>query len=257
MRAATFLRPIAHRGFHTMVTDATGREARIENSAGAFRAAIDRGYGIECDIQPSRDRIAIVHHDDVLARLTGQPERLDALDAADLTQVRYTGSNDRVLALADLLELVAGRVPLLVEIKTGWRPLPPAYLDHVAAVATAYRGPLALMSFDPAPIAAMKERAPHLPRGIVAGHYRPEHGHGWWSDVLTPERQYRLTHLLETAPAAPDFIAYHVAALPTPVTRYVREVQGLPLFTWTVRTEADRRTANTWADAAIFEGYEA
>lgn len=252
----TFLRPIAHRGFHTM-TAPVSPAPRIENSGSAFLAAIERGYGIECDIQPSRDQVAIVHHDTTLDRLTGRPERVDALDARELAAIPYRGSEDRILTLADLLALVAGRVPLLVEVKTEWRALDPAYLDHVAALATAYAGPLALMSFDPAPIAALRARVPHIPRGIVAGQYRAGHGHGWWSEVLSPERQERLSDLLESGPAAPDFIAYDIRALPTPVTRYVREAQGLPLFTWTVRTPEERAHAARHADAAIFEGYDA
>jgi len=99
----------------------------------------------------------------------------------------------------------------------------------------------------------VKELAPGVPRGMVSGLYE---GPGWWPDKLPPERAYALSHFLESAPAAPDFYAYDVKALPTPVTRFVREVLGVPLFTWTVRTPEQRRIAERWADAPIFEGYE-
>ena len=74
------------------------------------------------------------------------------------------------------------------------------------------------------------------------------------SDFLTAERAFQLSHLIESGPAAPDFFAYHVKDLPTPVTRFLREGLGMPLFTWTVRTAADLKTARTHADAPIFEG---
>ena len=260
MLDASFIRPIAHRGFHSMrEPGATPR--RIENSASAFRAAIERGYGIECDLQPSRDGVAIVHHDETLRRLTARDERVDSLAAAELAAIPYRGSADRLITLGDLFEMTAGRVPLLVEIKSEWQPLPAAFLDDIATRAKAYSastgGPIALMSFDPAVMVEMRHRAPNIPRGIVSGAYQPSPADDWWSEHLSPERQYRLAHLLESRDAAPDFISYHVPALPTPVTRYIREVQHLPLFCWTVRTADDRRTAQDYADAPTFEGYEA
>jgi glycerophosphoryl diester phosphodiesterase len=109
------------------------------------------------------------------------------------------------------------------------------------------------MSFDPAAMSAIKDLAPAVPRGIVSGIYQ---GDGWWLDRLDAERAYRLSHLLESRQATPDFFSYHVKALPTPVTRFVREVLGLPLFTWTVRTAEDRTIAEKWADAITFEGFE-
>src|SRR5262249_6818388 len=121
-------------------------------------------------------------------------------------------------------------------------------------LAADYNGPIALMSFDPDVMAALKEIAPGVPRGIISGIYRRDQG--WWHDRLREDRAFRLSHLLESAQAAPEFYAYHVAALPTPVTRFVREVLGLPIFTWTVRTEDDRRAAARWADAPIFEGWQ-
>jgi hypothetical protein len=109
------------------------------------------------------------------------------------------------------------------------------------------------MSFDPAVVTAIRELAPDVPRGIVSGLFA---GDCWWRGQLGPERAYALTHLLESGPAAPDFYAYDVTALPTPVTRFVREVLDMPLFTWTVRTDEQRQTAARWADAPIFEGFE-
>jgi glycerophosphoryl diester phosphodiesterase len=244
---AAFLKPIAHRGLHDPA------RGRIENSAAAFEAAIAHGYGIECDLRPAACGTPMVFHDETLTRLVESPAALNNLDAAALKRLRYRGDNSPIVEFAALLELTAGREPLLVEIKSEWEPPDRRFLLGIAALSTAYTGPLALMSFDPAVMTAIRELAPDVPRGIVSGLYE---GPGWWRDKLDEKRAYALSHFLESRPAAPDFYAYDVKALPTPVTRFVREVMGLPLLTWTVRTPEQRKIAERWADAPIFEGYE-
>ena len=245
---AAFIKPIAHRGWHD------AKAGRIENTGPAFAAGLDKGYGIECDLQPAADGTPMVFHDATLDRLMDATGRLDGRTPQDLASLHYRGQNERMLSFADLLDLANGRGPLLVEIKSEWTPPCDNFLNKIAAQAMRYKGPLALMSFDPAVMAAMARLAPGIPRGIVSGIYA---GPGWDVEKLGAERAERLTHLLESREAAPSFYAYDVKALPTPVTRYVRDVQGLPLFTWTVRTVGERRTAAAWADTAIFEGFEA
>jgi glycerophosphoryl diester phosphodiesterase len=244
---SAFLKPIAHRGLH----DAA--KGVIENTVPAFEAAIARGYGIECDVRPAACATPMVFHDLTLGRLIEGEGQLAAHEAATLKGLSYRGAGGSMIELADLLDLVGGKVPLLIEIKSEWEAPDMRFLQSVAATAAAYRGPIALMSFDPAVMTAIRDLAPHVPRGIVSGQFLAD---CWWRGKLGPERAYSLTHLLESGPAAPDFYAYDVNALPTPVTRFAREVLGLPLFTWTVRTEEQRETAARWADAPIFEGYE-
>jgi glycerophosphoryl diester phosphodiesterase len=242
-----FVRPIAHRGLHNPLL------GLIENTAPAFAAAIARGYGIECDLQPLSDGTPVVFHDETLARLIDAPGRIDALTPAQASKLRYRDQETGIIGLGAFLDLVNGRVPLLIEIKSEWATPRPAFLKRIAALAVSYKGPLALMSFDPAVMAQIRQLAPAVPRGIVSGLYS---GPGWWLEQLGTERAYRLSHLLENGPVAPDFVSFHVKALPTPVTRYIREVTGLPLFCWTVRTQEDRAQAAAWADAPTFEGYE-
>jgi len=244
---SAFLKPIAHRGLHDAAMGV------IENTVPAFEAAIARGYGIECDVRSAACATPMVFHDLTLERLIEGEGQLAAHEAAALKGLSYRGASGSMIELADLLDLVGGKVPLLIEIKSEWDAPDMRFLQAIAATAGAYRGPIALMSFDPAVMTAIRGLAPHVPRGIVSGLFA---GDCWWRGKLGPERAYALTHLLESGPAAPDFYAYDVNALPTPVTRFVREVLGLPLFTWTVRTEEQRQTAARWADAPIFEGYE-
>jgi glycerophosphoryl diester phosphodiesterase len=242
-----FLRPLAHRGLHN------AKKSRIENTRPAFAAAIAKGYGIECDLRPAANGVPIVFHDETLNRLVDGKGAVAGLEARDLQRLRYKDSDTPILTFAELLDMVDGDVPLLIEIKSEWAPPDPQFLGKVARLAGSYRGPVALMSFDPEVMTAVRELAPKIPRGIVSGTYA---GHGWWNRNLTKARAEALRDLLLSGPVAPQFYAYQVSALPTPVTRFVREVLDMPLFTWTVRTPKDRLRADRWADAPIFEGFE-
>lgn len=242
-----FLRPIAHRGLHNL------SRGVIENTAPAFEAAMARDYGIECDLRPAADGTPMVFHDLPLGRLVDARGKISDYKPADLARLTYKAADTKILTFADFLDLVGGKVPLLVEVKGEWETPDAAYIKAIAKQAKRYKGPLALMSFDPALIAALKPLVPKVPRGIVSGLYK---GDGWWLDKLDPERAFRLSHLIDSGPAEPHFFAYHVKALPTPVTRFLREGLRLPLFTWTVRTPEDLATAAKWADAPIFEGME-
>lgn len=249
---ARFLCPIAHRGLH----DAS--RGVIENTAAAFDAAIAKGYGIECDLRPAAGGLPVVFHDEMLERLTESSGALSALGPAELARVRFKDvATTGIQTFADFLAQAGGRVPLLVEVKSEWESPDATFLGEIARLASAYEGPLALMSFDPAVMAALKALAPAVPRGIVSGSYKNPDGTQWWADKLPEPRAFDLSQLLESGPASPDFFAYHVKSLPSPITRFAREVMGLPLFTWTVRSDEDRLIAAQWADAAIFEGFEA
>lgn len=244
---SAFVRPIAHRGLHN------AKAGVIENSAPAFKAAMSKGYGIELDLRPAKDGTPIVFHDLELSRLIDAPGRISQYAPKDLAKLKYKTSKAAAhpLTFADLLDLVGGRVPILAEIKSEWAAPDPVFLKAIAALAKPYKGALALMSFDPAVMSGIKSLTPKIPRGVISGIYK---GDGWWLDQLDAERAYRLSHLIESASAAPDFFAYHVKDLPTPVTRFVREALRLPLFTWTVRSPADLEAAHAFADAPIFEG---
>jgi glycerophosphoryl diester phosphodiesterase len=237
-------RPIAHRGLH----DAA--HGLIENTAGAVRAAIAANYGIEVDVQISADGEAMVHHDDVLGRLTDGEGRLDRLSAAELKRVPFRGSDEHMLTLGELCDLVGGRVTTLIELKSrfdGDGRLP----ARVAAVLARYRGPAAPMSFDPGQIAFLRSKAPQLARGIIAAKYRP---HPYWN-LMPFWMRHGMGYLVTGVAARPQFVAYAVADLPAFAPLAARHVFGLPLLTWAVRTEAERKTAARFADQMIFEGF--
>ena len=262
-----FLRPIAHRGLHGASSGV------IENTAPAFAAAIARGYGIECDLRPLADGTPIVFHDATLERLIDATGPVSALTPAELPVLHYRGTDQRILTFADLLYLVGGVLPghvrahgndaasrietpapLLVEIKSEWQPPDLAFLKNIADRASGYHGPIALMSFDPAVIAALQTLAPTVPRGLVSGSYVSASGEHWWQDQLTPERSAHLRDLRDFDSVGASFAAYEVAALPTAATAALR-ARGLRIFTWTVRTDADVALAAAYADSMIFEGF--
>lgn len=237
-------RPVAHRGLHD------AQRGVIENMPSAFSAAVEASYAIETDVQISADGEAMVHHDFALGRLTLGSRQLAAMSAEGLKDVPFTATAERMMTLAELCELVAGRVPLLVEIKSRFDG------DHrltarTAQVLATYAGPIAVQSFDPDVLAALRDIAAGLPRGIVAErHYVDDE----WK-ALAPVQKRSLAFLLHGLRTRPHFVAYNVKDLPSPGPSVARRLFGLPLLAWTVRDEAGRKRAQRFADQMIFEGF--
>ncbi len=237
-------RPIAHRGLHD------AQRGIIENTATAFAAAISGSYGIETDLQISADGEAMVHHDDALGRLTEGMGRLAELSAAQIKSTQFKATADRILTLGELLDLVAGRATLLLELKshfTGDGRL----LARVADVLSAYRGPTALMSFDPKLIELARSKYPALIRGIVAQRH---YSRSEWKELPASARR-NMGLLLHVPRSRPQFIAYSVRDLPAGPPLLMHALWKLPLLTWTVRSDKDRKRAARWADQVIFEGW--
>jgi glycerophosphoryl diester phosphodiesterase len=244
MREWLIARPVAHRGLHDAANGV------IENTPSAFTAAIAANYAIECDIQISADGEAMVFHDQTLERLTQSSGRLDAMSAADLKRVAFRTSTDHMITLGELADLVADRAALFVEIKSRFDG-DLRLVKRAADVLAGYRGRVALMSFDPAPIAALRTLAPHLPRGIVA---ERRYTHPEWSP-LSARTKRALAYFQHALQSRPQFIAYSVNDLASTIPRLARNVLRLPLLTWTVRSAVDRERAARYADQMIFEGF--
>ena len=246
MSAPTWLtaHPIAHRGLHDASIGV------IENTASAFLAAHAGGYGIETDLQISADGEAMVHHDDTLGRLTEGTGRLADMNAAQIKAARFKAGTDRILTLGELCDLVGGRTTLLLELKShfdGDIRLP----KRAVEVLSGYRGPAAVMSFDPVLIEAVRHLWPALTRGIVA---ERSYSHPEWHKLPRPLKR-SMAWLLHAPRSRPQFIAYSVKDLPAAPPLLARAFFGLPVLTWTVRSDADRKIAARWADQIIFEGW--
>jgi glycerophosphoryl diester phosphodiesterase len=230
-------RPVAHRGLHDAAAGV------IENTPSAFAAAVAASYAIECDLQISLDGEAMVHHDDVLGRLTDGGGRLDEMTSAELRRVAFKATTDRMISVGELCDLVAGRVTLVIELKSG-RAGDQRVALRAAQVLSAYSGSAALMSFDPAQIATVRTSAPRLTRGIVAQRWSGQAG-----------RKGALAYGCAALAARPQFIAYSVEDLPAALPIAARRLGGVPLLTWTVRSVEDQERAARWADQMIFEGF--
>ena len=166
----------------------------MENTAPAFEAAIAADYGIECDVRPIKGGVPVVFHDATLNRLVEGRGPIAAVKESRLKALRYRVGGTTILTLSELLDLVAGRVPLLIEIKSEWHPPDRDFLANIAFLVSGYRGPIALMSFDPTVMATVRSLAPTVPRGIVSGRYT---GAGWWSRKISRKRAAGLRDLLE------------------------------------------------------------
>jgi glycerophosphoryl diester phosphodiesterase len=223
--------PFAHRGLHG--------GALVENSGGAIAAAVARGCGIELDVQLSRDGEAMVFHDYELDRLTIEQGPLAGRSAAELQAIRLYIGNEVMPRLPEALAMIAGRVPLLIEVKS-----PDRRVGRLcAAVALAlrdYRGPVGVMSFNPEVGRWFARRAPALLRGLVV----TESGRRGLRGRI--ERRFALWR------ARADFLAYDIRDLPSRFAEAARG-RGLAVYTWTVRSERERECAAAYADQIIFE----
>ncbi len=225
------VQPFAHRGLHG------GRV--IENSRAAFRAGMAQGHGIECDVQVSKDGTAYVFHDYDLDRLTDASGNVADKHDAELDAIRLKGSDETIPRLTEMLALVAGKVPLLIEIKSEGRRVHALCLS-VRRGLEGYAGPAAIMSFNPYVASWFNHNGAHIIRGLVVTEEGKQGLRG------------RAERHLSLWKARPDFLAYDIRDLPSEFAESQR-VRGLPLLTWTVRTADQEAVAFNAADEVIYE----
>jgi glycerophosphoryl diester phosphodiesterase len=237
-------RPIAHRGLHE-------RAAGLpENTIAAAEAAVAGRFAIECDVQISADGEAMVFHDHDLPRLTGAEGPVRARTASELSGLSVCGTSERIPTLAAFLDRIAGRTPVVVEVKSrfdGDERLARRVMQLLASRAE----PVAVKSFDPEIVAVLRRDAPSLPRGIVGQSAYD----GAEAERLGPDRVKRLTDLLHWPETVPDFISWRHLDLPCAATSLPRCLAGVPVMTWTVRSAADGARARAHADQIVFEGF--
>jgi len=237
--------PLAHRGLHDR------DDSRLENSLPAILAACDAGYGIEIDIQMTADSQAVVFHDYALNRLTPEQGviRNVTLDAA--VQIQLLEGSGLLPSFAQVLEVVAGRVPLLVEIKDQDGNLGPDVGPLESAVAEAlseYIGPVAVMSFNTHSVGAMQTLLPDVPRGLVTSAFEPVH----WP--LPRDRAEELAGIPDFARVGASFISHDARDLANPRVIELRE-SGANVLCWTVRSPTEEAAARKIAENVTFEGY--
>ena len=240
--------PIAHRAYH----DAAA--GRPENSRAAARAAVSAGYGIEIDVQLSADGCAMVFHDYDLGRLTGETGPVRGRRAAELGQIGLTGGAEGIPLLEEILDVVGGAVPVLVEIKDQDGAMGPGIGSLESAVSGAladYRGDVAVMSFNPHTVAEMRRLAPDVPRGLVTSAYRAK---DW---PLLPESvRARLRGIPDADATSAAFVSHEATDLDSAHVARLRAT-GRAVLCWTIRSPEAEATARRIAQNVTFEGYAA
>jgi glycerophosphoryl diester phosphodiesterase len=239
-------KPIAHRGLHNKP------EGIIENTVSAAEAAIAHGFPIELDVQLTADNEAIVFHDFELDRLTGETGLVADRKLSDLTRIDIAGAKggDRITSFTDYLGTIAGRTPLVVEIKSQFNE-DMRLTKRVIEILKDYRGPFVIKSFDPDIVAHLREHAPAITRGFIG-----ELEYASKADsFLTPEKKHRMANLLHFGESQPHFLSWRVKDIPCASTHLSRLLGNLPVMTWTVRTPEERARAEKHADQMVFEGF--
>lgn len=241
-----FLRlPLAHRGLHDRARGV------VENSRAAALAAVEAGYGIEIDIQRASCGEAMVFHDEALPRLTGAPGLVGDYTAGALGRILLNGTEEPVPTLPEILRLVAGRAPLLIEIKDQTGVLGPDVGPLEARVAECladYEGPVAVMSFNPHSMAAMAGYAPDIPRGLTSGAFSRDE----WR--LPDYRCAELARLSDAERIGASFISHDCRDLDNPAVARLKAA-GLSVLAWTIRSAEAEATARKLADNITFEYY--
>ena len=227
---ALIAKPFAHRGLQG--------QGRIENSRAAFQAAIEARHGIELDVQVTGDGQAVVFHDEWLHRLSVDEGMVRGRTAAELGRIQLRDSDEFIPTLPQILALIAGRAPLLIEVKSPNREVG-ALCRAVSDALKGYTGPVAVMSFNPEVGRWFAKYDPARLRGLVV----TEKGRPWRGGLKRRLSLWR---------SKADFLAYDIRDLPSRFGESARR-KGLKVTTWTVRTMADRARAAEHADQIIYE----
>ncbi|PIB22889.1 phosphodiesterase [Amylibacter kogurei] len=241
-----FTKPISHRTLHDIA------DGRPENSFEGAQAAIDAGYAIEIDLQLSSDGIAMVFHDYDLERLTGQKGFVQNMSAAELSQIQLLHGERAIPKFDDFLNVIDGRVPLLVELKAQNLTLDEETDDMVNAVKACvdgYTGPLAFMSFNPHMIETFALVLPEYPRGLVTDPYTQK---DW--PMIADDRRETLAKIPDYERVGASFISHNVNDLQSDAVAKIK-AKGGAVFCWTVRSKEQEQDARKIAQNVTFEKY--
>ena len=230
----------AHRGLHDNKSEAP------ENSMAAFKKAVDAGYGIELDVQLTRDRIPVVFHDETLKRVCGAEGNVRDYTFEELQNFRLLSSDERIPKFEDMLALVNGRVPLIVEIKI--HESADEVCPKVDALLAGYAGPYCIESFHPFAVRWYRRYRPQVIRGQLSADFNTAKHKETFSEML-------VHHLLSNVLARPDFIAYCHTHKRNPSRILCRKVFGALSVAWTIRSQEQLDASRDDFDLFIFEQF--
>lgn len=229
----------AHRGYHSL------KHGIPENSMAAFRAALKRGYGIEIDLHLTRDGQLAVFHDDTLERICKRPEVIETLTRKELDACRLSGTSEKIPTFEEVLELVNGQVPLLIELKIPGSPEP--ICRETLRQLDGYNGPFLIQSFNTMGIRWFKLHAPWILRGQLSSNLTREPLKEAWIF------RFIVKHLLSNFLGRPDFISYCLNDLPVVNVWILKHIFHVPVAVWTLRTSDMLKRGKQHFDMQIFE----
>lgn len=232
----------AHRGLYD------NEHGIPENSMAAFRRAVDKGYGIELDVHLTADNQLVVFHDDTLTRMCGMNKKISSFLYSDLMQLRLLGTEEGIPLFKDVLELIDGKVPLIIELKvdgSNQNLLCPL----VWQLLFRYKGDYCIESFHPFVLQWFKRHEPQVVRGQLSCNFFKENPH---CDIVL----FLMSNLMTNFFTHPDFIAYKYLDLDNPAVIYNRKLFHIMTVVWTIPGKPTYDRFKNKVDVMIFEGFE-
>ena len=230
--------PIAHRGLHDISRQIP------ENSMQAFMGAVDHGFSIELDIRRTSDNQIVVFHDSNLLRLTGSNQHIEALPFQSIRDLRINNIEYRIPLFEDVLKTVAGKVPILVDIKN--EKTAGVFESKIYEIIRTYSGKFAIESFNPHTLQWFKNNAPGILRGRV--------GMDPHADNFRFLRRYLVGRYLKDPVGSPDFLAYDIRCRPYWAVQFHRS-KGAAILGWTAKNEKQMTACGKYFDNLMFEGF--
>ena len=231
--------PIAHRGLHS------GDSVIPENSLAAFQNAVDSGFPIELDIKVLADGKAAAFHDSSLMRMCGVDRPVSKVSPTELKSFNLLESTEKIPLLSEVLSLVDGKVPLLIETKNFGRP--GRFEKAVMNELNSYKGPFAIHSFNPLTLNWFANNYPAAIRGQILSKFREKE--------MSPFSKNFFTHLYVNVFSKPDFIAYDFRNLNSPSAKKFR-AKRIPILAWTIRNPEEMKSIAGLANNIIFENFD-
>ncbi len=232
----------AHRGLYNK------KKGIQENTMTAFRRAVNAGYGIELDVQQSRDGEVVVFHDFDLKRICGMEGQVSDFTWEELQSFPIMGTEERIPRLRDVLRMVNGRVPLLVEMKLKSREFGGGVCAGADKLLRRYQGEYVIESFHPWALLWYRRHHPEVCRGQLSMNFERQEA------SYTPAH-YMVRHLMMNFLGRPDFIAYDVRDSASVSRNVCRKLFGAPCAAWTIKSQKQLSRARKQFDAYIFEGF--